>query len=465
MGNFEFRNKVKTKFFSKMAVVKNVVYMKEVELPFCPGCGHSQILPQLDKAMAKLNLDPKKTVLVTDIGCVGLSDQYFNVSAFHGLHGRSITYACGLKMANPELTVIVLMGDGGLGIGGTHFINAARRNIDITVIIFNNFNFGMTGGEHSVTTPFGGKTATTYLGNIEYPLDACSLVQAVNGGFAARMTVFDKNLSDVIAEAIAFKGFSVVDIWEYCTAYYVPRNDLNKEKMLKLLETYGFKTGIVHKVERKEYIETYYETYVNQPIKQETQVSLDTEFENNLNKKTGIIIAGAAGQKVKSSATVFGSSAILSGLYATQKDDYPITIMTGHSVSEIILDKKEINYTGIDTPDYLIIIAPEGLAKVKKMIPSMSENSTILVDEQLASLLPETKAKIETYPFRRTANAIDRFSITILSLATFLARTNLFPVEALKRAVILTQKKAIAEINLKAVNAGVDLAFESVPAK
>ncbi|CUT00477.1 thiamine pyrophosphate-dependent enzyme [Candidatus Chrysopegis kryptomonas] len=448
-----------------MAIVKNAVYMKEVELPFCPGCGHSQILPQLDKAMAKLNLDPKKTVLVTDIGCVGLSDQYFNVNAFHGLHGRSITYACGLKMANPELTVIVLMGDGGLGIGGTHFINAARRNIDITVIVFNNFNFGMTGGEHSVTTPFGGKTATTYLGNIEYPLDACSLVQAVNGGFAARMTVFDKNLSDVIAEAISFKGFAVVDIWEYCTAYYVPRNELNKEKMLKLLETYGFKTGIIHKVERKEYIESYIETYVNQPLKSEKRVSLETEFGNNLTKKTGIIIAGAAGQKVKSSATVFGSSAILSGLYATQKDDYPITIMTGHSISEIILDKKEINYTGIDKPDYMLVIAPEGLAKVKKIIQKMDESANIFVDESLVSLLPETKAKIETYPFKKSANAIDRFSITILSLATFLARTNLFPVDALKKAVTLTQKKAIAEINLKAIDAGVKLVEEFVSVK
>lgn len=448
-----------------MAVVKNAVYMKEIELPFCPGCGHSQILPQLDKAMAKLNLDPKKTVLVTDIGCVGLSDQYFNVNAFHGLHGRSITYACGLKMANPELTVIVLMGDGGLGIGGAHFINAARRNIDITVIIFNNFNFGMTGGEHSVTTPLGGKTATTYLGSIEYPLDACSLVQAVNGGFAARTTIFDKNLSDLIAEAIAFKGFSVVDVWEYCTAYYVPRNELNKEKMFKLLETYGFKTGIIHRVERKEYIEAYTETYLNQPSKQTKQVSLETEFGNNLLEKTGIIIAGAAGQKVKSSATVFGSSAILSGLYATQKDDYPITIMTGHSVSEIILDKKEINYTGIDNPDYVLVIAPEGLAKVKKLISKMNENSVIFVDEQLVSSLPETKAKIEVYPFKKSANAIDRFSITILSLATFLARTELFPVDALRRAVTLTQKKAIAEINLKAIEAGAKLAEEYVSAK
>ena len=94
-------------------------------------------------------------VIVSDIGCSGLSDQYFATSAFHGLHGRSVTYATGIKLANPELTVIVIMGDGGTGIGGTHLINAARRNIGVTVIVMNNLNFGMTGGQHSTTTPEG----------------------------------------------------------------------------------------------------------------------------------------------------------------------------------------------------------------------------------------------------------------------------------------------------------------------
>ena len=100
-------------------------------------------------------------VIVSDIGCAGLSDQYFSTSAFHGLHGRSITYATGIKLARPELTVIVIMGDGGTGIGGAHLINAARRNVGITVLVFNNLNFGMTGGQHSTTTPEGAITATT----------------------------------------------------------------------------------------------------------------------------------------------------------------------------------------------------------------------------------------------------------------------------------------------------------------
>ncbi len=104
-------------------------------LPFCPGCGHHLVIKALDKAMVKLQLDPQNVVIVTDIGCIGLSDRYFTTNAFHGLHGRSITYACGLKLARPELTVIALKGDGGCGIGGTHLLNVARRNIGITVLV------------------------------------------------------------------------------------------------------------------------------------------------------------------------------------------------------------------------------------------------------------------------------------------------------------------------------------------
>ena len=102
--------------------------------PFCPGCGHSTIVNRLNEALTRLQLDPHRVVIVTDIGCSGLADRHFVTHAFHGLHGRSITYATGLKLADPGLTVIVIMGDGGCGIGGAHLLAAARRNIGIAVL-------------------------------------------------------------------------------------------------------------------------------------------------------------------------------------------------------------------------------------------------------------------------------------------------------------------------------------------
>ena len=120
---------------STITITPIATFRTDDPYPFCPGCGHGPILDRLNEAMIKLDLDPARVVIVSDIGCSGLSDQYFNTSAFHGLHGRSITYATGIKLANPDLEVIVIMGDGGTGIGGAHLLSAARRNIGITVIV------------------------------------------------------------------------------------------------------------------------------------------------------------------------------------------------------------------------------------------------------------------------------------------------------------------------------------------
>ena len=174
--------------------------------PFCPGCGHGPVLDRLNEALVELQTRPEDVVIVSDIGCSGLSDQYFTTSAFHGLHGRSVTYATGIKLANPGLTVIVIMGDGGTGIGGTHLISAARRNIGITVLVMNNMNFGMTGGQHSTTTIEGAVTSTTPGGNLEHPLDVCATVGVNGAAYVYRGTSFDDELASRFADAIRAKA-------------------------------------------------------------------------------------------------------------------------------------------------------------------------------------------------------------------------------------------------------------------
>ena len=228
-------------------------YRNETPYPFCPGCGHGPILDHLNRALQLCDLDPRRVVLVSDIGCSGLSDQYFATNAFHGLHGRSITYASGIKFANPELTVVVIMGDGGTGIGGTHIISAARRNVGITVLVFNNFNFGMTGGQHSATTPAGGVTSTTPGGSLELPLDICATVAANGASYVYRGTSFDPDLPERIAAAIRCDGFGLLDIWELCTAYYVPRNALSRKALGETMTDLGLETGVLAERARPEY--------------------------------------------------------------------------------------------------------------------------------------------------------------------------------------------------------------------
>jgi Pyruvate/2-oxoacid:ferredoxin oxidoreductase gamma subunit len=406
------------------------------------------LLKALDRALVRLQLDPAEVVIVTDIGCIGLSCRYFETGAFHGLHGRSLTYATGLKLARPGLTVVTLMGDGGCGIGGTHLLNAARRNVGVTLIVANNFNYGMTGGQHSVTTPSGGVTSSTPWGNVEAPMDLCATVAGAGGAWIYRATVFDGDLPEVIGEAIAQPGFSMIDVWELCSAYYVPRNRLGKKELLALLDELGFGRGLIAYRPRPEYGALYRERYLRGERKPETPALVEPRFDHAVTGQTGIAIAGGAGQKVKSAATLFGQAAMFAGLDATQKDDYPITVQTGYSVSEVIVSPDEIEYTGIDAPDYFLLLSPEGVDRTRTRIERLPAGCTVYTDPALE--LPPTAATVKPLPARKKGKAGDR-AAPIAALAMLLRDTGLFPVDALVHAVRSFQQPDFAMENLKAL--------------
>jgi pyruvate/2-oxoacid:ferredoxin oxidoreductase beta subunit/Pyruvate/2-oxoacid:ferredoxin oxidoreductase gamma subunit len=424
-------------------------------LPFCPGCGHDRLLKDLDRALVKLQPEPNEVVIVTDIGCIGLADRYFITNAFHGLHGRSLTYATGLKLACPELTVIVLIGDGGCGIGGTHLLNAARRNLDLTLIVANNFNYGMTGGQHSVTTPAGGRTATTPAGNIEGAMDICATTIGAGAGWAFRGIGYDKDLSERIVDGIRHPGFALLDIWELCTAHYMPSNELNKRELYALAERSGMQVGLLAKQSRPEFGAEYRRQAAERP-KRERAIVIEPEFAHSVGRQTGIVIAGSAGQKVRSTATSFARGAMLSGLEATQKDDYPITIMTGHSVSEINLSAEGIAYTAIDAPDYFLVLSEDGLKKTRAWIGKLAPSCTLIADEALA--LPETQARVVRLPLAQAAREVGRLSIGVVALAAMLEMAGLFPMQAFEAAISRYQRADVAETNLAALAKGAVLA-------
>ena len=198
---------------------------------FCPGCAHDRVLKALDAAFGRMGLPGDRIVMVSDIGCSGLFDTFFNTHAFHGLHGRALTYATGLKMARPELKVIVTMGDGGLGIGGAHVQATCRRNIDLTLLVLNNFNYGMTGGQCSATTPAEAQVGSGFLNQLEKPMDICTLAGAAGAGYLARLSAYQKDLADQIGAAIDYAGFSLVDIWGACPGRYTKRNPLTPKSI------------------------------------------------------------------------------------------------------------------------------------------------------------------------------------------------------------------------------------------
>jgi Pyruvate/2-oxoacid:ferredoxin oxidoreductase gamma subunit len=420
-------------------------------LPYCPGCGHEALIKALDRALVKLQPDPSNVVIVTDIGCIGLSDRYFAT--------RSITYACGLKLARPELTVIALKGDGGCGIGGTHLLNVARRNIGITLIVANNFNYGMTGGQHSVTTPTDGVTSTTPRGNIEGPMDLCGVAAAAGAAWVYRATAFDADLADALASAIEQPGFAMIDIWELCTAYYMPRNQLKKKDLLALLEKHGFGLGLQVDRPRPEYSARYHRAYQAGQQVIRTEPSIEPCHPHALTEQTGIVLAGSAGQKIRSTATLFAEGSIFAGLNATQKDDYPITVQTGHSVSEIILSPEPIDYTGIDSPDFFVVLSADGLARIRARIEKLAATCILYSEETLE--LPETKAQVRRLPFAELGKPVGKLYVATAALAALLEESGIFPSEAFATAIESFQSAEISRINLKAVRAGVELARQT----
>ena len=427
-------------------------YRNERDYPFCPGCGHSHILNALDKALISLQRDPREVVLVSDIGCVGLSDQYFAVNALHGLHGRSVAYATGIKLANPHLTVIVLIGDGGTGIGGHHLISAARRNVDLTVLVFNNFNFGMTGGEHSVTTPVGARTATTREGNPEQPFDIARTV-AVNGAtYVWRGTTFEADLPDRIAEAITHPGFALLDIWELCTAYFVPNNNFSRKLLMDLQHQLGLEMGLLCKSERAEYTQFHQEMIAqHQGEPPLPSRPLEPHYRANLTRPFRLVIAGKAGGKVRSTARLVAAGGVLCGLWATQQDDYPVTIMSGHSVSQVILSPEEILYAGVEKPDVLVITAAEGLAKASHFLHRMTPEDTVFVTPAFKEVVTPAR-KIEINP-REASIRVTRTNETALVLFAVLRLLDLYPLDALAEAIQTLQKPHIAEQTLTALEA------------
>ncbi len=397
---------------------------------FCPGCTHERVVHGLDKAFALLALPASRIAIVSDIGCSGLFDTFFNTHALHGLHGRALTYATGLKMARPELTVVVTMGDGGLGIGGAHLLAACRRNLDLTLLVLNNFNFGMTGGQCSATTPPEAQTGSSFLNQLEKPMDVCRLVEAAGAPYAARCSGLSKGLAENIRTAIAFDGFAVLDIWGICPGRYTRKNRLTPKMIEADLAAMASGRGVLDENQRPEYGRHYAQRQASLPPAR-PPMEIAPEFAPLSGNRQELVILGSAGQRIITAGEIVGLAAMGAGLQVTQKNEYNITVLRGPSISEVIVSAEEIGYTGIETPDVVLALDQEGVDRRREAFAHFDAGTLILAAADVT--LPQSRARVHTIDFKKLGiRPPDR---ALAGVAAMAARQRIISTPMLHRAL------------------------------
>ncbi len=255
-------------------------YIRQEKMPhmWCPGCGIGTVMKSMIRSFTELEWEPEDIAVVSGIGCTSRLPGYLDVNTLHTTHGRAISFATGIKMHRPDKHVVVISGDGdGSAIGGNHLIHAARRNIDLTVIINNNNIYGMTGGQYSPTTPLGAKAATAPYGNLEPSFNLIDLIVGAGASFAARGQVGNgKQVAQLLKKAFAHKGFSFVEIVSNCHTQFGRRNKMAdpmnmvnwiNDRAVSIKKFDGmsdgdklkhFPVGVIHEdTDRSEYTDTY----------------------------------------------------------------------------------------------------------------------------------------------------------------------------------------------------------------
>ncbi|HOJ44927.1 MAG TPA: thiamine pyrophosphate-dependent enzyme [Bacilli bacterium] len=260
-------------------------YMRTEHLPhiWCAGCGNGIIMRDVVQAIENLGLSRDKTIIVSGIGCSSRSAGYMDFNTIHTTHGRAIAFATGIKLAKPELEVIVIAGDGDISaIGGNHLIHAARRNIGLTVVVMNNNVYGMTGGQYSPTTPTQAIGTTAPYGSIDRTFDIAQLAYGAGASYAARGSAYHvRQTIDLIQKGIAHQGFSLIDVASTCPTYYGRENKSGDAvEMLKWQQVNAVTVelaakmtseqlknklviGVLHQADYKEYTAAYREMVEN----------------------------------------------------------------------------------------------------------------------------------------------------------------------------------------------------------
>jgi len=457
--------------------------LREDRLPhiWCPGCGLGTALTCFIAALHESGLDLDKLAVVSGIGCTGRVAGYVKLDSFHTTHGRAIPFATGLKLANPELKVVVFSGDGDLiAIGGNHLIRAARRNLDMTVICVNNFNYGMTGGQVGPTTPLGARTTTSPYGNFEHPFNLPHLAAASGAVYVARWTTLHvRRLEKAIGEALAKRGFSFVEVISPCPVGYGRRQEKRQREGLDTMRYYHDRSTIRHGVDPKEaditlngeivvgkFVDIEKPTFrdlLNQTIGE--TIGRERRVEGGEWRARGkgrrakvgraeIRLTGIGGQGIISAGYILGkAAAIYDGRNTVLTQSYGPEARGGASTAQVIISDEPIWYPRLIAPSVLTAMSQEGWNEYCR---ELGEGSLAIIEEDLVEpgFLPKG-ARLVSIPATRIAEGLGRSIVANVVMLGFVAAvTDVVSVEAMREAVRTSVPKGTEELNLRAFERG-----------
>jgi 2-oxoglutarate ferredoxin oxidoreductase subunit beta len=459
-------------------------YLRPSEFPtiWCPACGHGIILKAAIRAIANLNLDKNDVIAVSGIGCSARTPAYCDFNSIQTTHGRALAFATGLKLQRPDKHVILFLGDGDCtAIGGNHFLHAARRNINLTVIIMNNMIYGMTGGQVSPTTPECQYSSTTPFGNLEPAIDACKIAIAAGASFVARSTVYHApQLSELISKGIEHKGFSVIECMDVCPTGYGRKNgfrtpaDMYKWLRDSSLPVEKAKTlseeeladkhviGVLKQANMPEYVDRM----LAMTAAAQAKANLSTDYLEVVDgisaatvDKTEIQLSGSGGQGLILAGILLGEAAIMAGKNAIHSQSYGPEARGGTSRSEVILSDHEIDFPEISNPDILLSMTQQSC---DKFAAKVKPGGIILVDSTLVDTIPQVTATVYKIPISQIA--IEEFKsevvANVVALGALAQITQVVPLAVLQKAVVAKVPSKAKETNIRALLRGYEYAKE-----
>ncbi len=471
---------------------------------WCQGCGIGTAVSCFISALIRSGLDLDKVAVVSGIGCTGRVAGYIKLDSFHTTHGRAIPFATGLKLANPEMKVIVFSGDGDLmTIGGNHFIHAARRNMDLTVVCVNNFNYGMTGGQMAATTPTGARTSTSRRGNVEHPFSIPRLAAAAGASYVSRWTVLHtRRLEKSIHTALMKPGFSIVEAIAPCPTLYGRWN--RKQYGSDMFDYYHTKSvirqdaqpwesdielageivcGEFVNIERRTFQDMYAQVHPDADPQEALELLgrpptvLETGFEPDPTPdteaevvraevrpvsvsdatdtvQTEIRLCGFGGQGIVLAGLIAGKAiALFDHREATFTQSYGPESRGGAASAAIVASDEEILYPYVTRPNLIAAMYQEAYMTYHGQL---AEGGLLLIDEDLVQPDPNANQRMVAVPATRIAEKeLGRKQVAnVVMLGAMAAVSEAISTEAMRQAVLDSVPKGTEELNMKAFERG-----------